>query len=315
MKTKLTASAEQAAMFIAKGECVAFPTETVYGLGANVFDVTAVKKIFEAKGRPPDNPLIVHIAHDSELALLARRIPDVAHEFIQKFFPGPLTLVLPKSKFVPSIVSAGLNSVAIRMPSHSVAQAFLRAAGVSIAAPSANLSGKPSATSWRAVKEDLDGKISCILKGDDSPIGLESTVVDCTGKVPLVLRTGAISLEQLQAVHARTALANPKKTAAPKSPGMKYTHYAPTAAVVLIDSVDEIRRATKKSAYIGLSMPSPALHFQKICMSLEEYAQSLFSFFRDADAAGVTHIYCECVPEQGIGRALMDRLRKASSRL
>jgi L-threonylcarbamoyladenylate synthase len=319
MKTKLTTSPAQAAQFIARGEIVAFPTETVYGLGANAFDPDAIKKIFEAKGRPSDNPLIVHIAHHSELAILTERIPDIAEAFIEQFFPGALTLVLPKSKFVPSIVTAGLKTVAIRMPAHLVGHKFLRECGVSIAAPSANLSGKPSATTWQAVKDDLDGKISCILKDDESPIGLESTVVDCTGRVPIVLRTGAITLEQLQAVNPDTRLSKSTPDAAPKSPGMKYKHYAPDADVVLIDSVDElsadeITNPPATLAFIGLHTPSPSIKFvsTKICASVEDYAQSLFTFFRDCDRAGIERIYCERVPGTGLGLALMDRLGKAA---
>ncbi len=316
MKTKLTTSVLEAARFILKGELVAFPTETVYGLGANVFEEPAVKKIFEVKGRPTDNPLIVHIAHFSELGLLAKRLTPNAEKFIEHFFPGPLTVILPRSKFVPKIVSAGLDTVAVRMPAHQVAHRFLEACGVSIAAPSANLSGRPSPTTWQAVKADLDGKISCILKDDQSEIGLESTVVDCTGKTPLVMRLGAVALEALQMVVPETKLYKPKKLATPKSPGMKYRHYAPHAHVAIIHSPGEIDIPNSSSAYIGLHhLPSDIkVAKKKICRSLSDYARELYQFFRECDLAGIKHIYCEAVAEEGLGLAIMDRLHKAATK-
>ncbi len=315
MKTKITSSVLEAARFILKGELVAFPTETVYGLGANVFEEQAVQKIFDVKGRPADNPLIVHIAHFSELGLLAKRLTPIAEKFIEHFFPGPLTVILPRSKFVPKIVSAGLDTVAVRMPAHQVAHRFLEACGVSIAAPSANLSGRPSPTTWQAVKADLDGKISCILKDEQSQIGLESTVVDCTGKVPLVMRLGAVSLEALQSVVPETRLYQPKNLKFPKSPGMKYRHYAPHAHVCIVRSPDEIQSLNSSSAYIGLhNLPSHIKVAKKhICHDLDDYAHALYHFFRECDAAGIEKIFCEAVPEEGLGLAIMDRLRRAAA--
>ncbi|MDW8020123.1 MAG: L-threonylcarbamoyladenylate synthase [Chloroherpetonaceae bacterium] len=315
MKTKITTSVLEAARFILKGELVAFPTETVYGLGANVFEEEAIRKIFAVKGRPADNPLIVHIAHFSELGILAKRITKYAEKFIEHFFPGPLTVILPRSKFVPKVVSAGLDTVAVRMPAHQVAHRFLEACGVSIAAPSANLSGKPSPTTWQAVKADLGGKISCILKDEQSQIGLESTVVDCTGNTPLVMRLGAVTLEDLQVVVPETKLYKPKNLKAPKSPGMKYRHYAPDAPLTIITSPAEIASPNSTAAYIGLDALPKGIEVakKKICTSLQEYAHSLYRFLRECDQRGIERIYCQAVPEQGIGLAIMDRLRKAAT--
>ncbi|NTW50266.1 MAG: threonylcarbamoyl-AMP synthase, partial [Chlorobiales bacterium] len=240
MKTKLTASPTEAARFLLRDELVAFPTETVYGLGANIFSEKAVSKIFDVKGRPSDNPLIAHISDFSELILLVRRITAPAETLIDAFFPGPLTIVLPKSKYVPSVVTAGLETIGVRMPSHPVAHMFLKSCGVSVAAPSANLSGKPSPTTWQAAKEDLDGRISCILKGDQSDVGLESTIVDCSGKTPTLLRAGVITLEQLHEVIPGIEVERLAPDARPKSPGQKYRHYAPNANIVLVDHPSEI---------------------------------------------------------------------------
>ncbi|MBC8043284.1 MAG: threonylcarbamoyl-AMP synthase [Rhizobacter sp.] len=316
MKTKLTPSPQIAAQFLLRGEPVAFPTETVYGLGADVFDESALQKIFVAKQRPPDNPLIVHISHLSYLDLLVSSVPEFATKFIEAFWPAPLTLVMPKSKYVPLLATGGLQTVGVRMPKHELAQQFLAACGVPVAAPSANLSGRPSPTSWQAVKEDLDGRIACILKGAATEIGLESTVVDCTGKTPVLLRPGAVTLEQLQAVVPSIKLfsAGTKGSDAakpPPSPGMKYRHYAPEARVIIIEPPFP-GDAAADAAYIGLEkIFDTSLKLKKICRSLEDYAASLFEFFREADRLGAKVIYCQAVGEEGLGLALMNRLRKA----
>ncbi|MFN7621581.1 MAG: L-threonylcarbamoyladenylate synthase, partial [Acidobacteriota bacterium] len=195
MKTELTKSVESAARYIIEGEVVAFPTETVYGLGANIFNEAAIAKIFAAKGRPSDNPLIAHIATLDQLLSLAREIPPAARLLIDRFFPGPLTVVLPKLPAVPMIATAGLETIGVRMPDHPLAIELLRACGLPLVAPSANLSGRPSPTTWQAVLEDLEGRIACILQGEPTRVGLESTVVDCTAAVPTLLRAGAITLE------------------------------------------------------------------------------------------------------------------------
>ncbi|HEX4945463.1 MAG TPA: L-threonylcarbamoyladenylate synthase [Blastocatellia bacterium] len=313
MLTKLTRSPNVAARFIKSGEVVAFPTETVYGLGANVFNEAAIEKIFTAKGRPSDNPLIAHISDLSEMELLTSDVTAAAMKLIEAFFPGPLTLVLPKHKDVPKLATAGLETIGVRMPVHALARKFIRTCGVPLVAPSANLSGKPSPTTWQAVKADLDGRIACILQGKPTDVGLESTVVDCTEAEPILLRAGAITLEQLQTVIPAIRRAHPDATAPARSPGLKYKHYAPHAQVVIVAQTNAAVPA-RDAAFIGLHSPPNASGFQRLqlCANVKEYAQRLFHFFRDCDAIGVRVIYCEAVSETGLGLALMDRLRRAA---
>ncbi len=315
MKTKITQSPSIAARFIQYGEVVAFPTETVYGLGANIFNEEAVKKIFAAKNRPVDNPLIAHIFDVSQLEQITSGIPANATKLIKKFFPGPLTLVLSKNERVPLVATAGLKTIGVRMPKDPIARQFLRACAVPIVAPSANLSGRPSPTTWQAVREDLDGRISCILKSDQTKIGLESTVVDCVGEKPVILRAGAVTLEELRTVIPETELATAitPQSLEPRSPGMKYRHYAPKAKVILTPFPQYIV-PSKLSAYIGLDSPPNTSAFKPIliCRDLEEYARELFRFFRQCDEEGVKTIYCQTVIEEGLGLALMDRLRRAA---
>jgi L-threonylcarbamoyladenylate synthase len=312
LPTLLTLSPQQAALLIRQGEIVAFPTETVYGLGANVFDEAAIRKIFQAKGRPTDNPLIAHIADAEQFDLLAEHLPAMAAQLSAAFFPGPLTLVVPKHPQVPLLATAGLPTIGVRMPRHDLARAFIRACGVPLVAPSANVSGRPSPTTWQAVQADLAGKIAGILQGDQTEVGLESTVVDCTGEVPVVLRAGAITLEQLQAVIPASRLAEPIEQSAPKSPGLKYRHYAPRAHVILVREPANAQ-GHAKAAYIGLSAPPAQATFDRVrlCANVAEYAHELFNFFRECDAAGVEEIVCEAVEERGLGLALMDRLKRA----
>jgi L-threonylcarbamoyladenylate synthase len=313
VKTKVTQSPTIAARFILHGEVVAFPTETVYGLGANIFNEEAIRKIFIAKGRPTDNPLIAHISDLSQLEFITSSVPPIAQKLIRRFFPGPLTLVLPKGERVPSLATGGLKTLGVRMPRHPIAQQFLRACGMPIVAPSANLSGRPSPTTFQAVRDDLEGRIGCILKGDQTQVGLESTVVDCTGRVPIVLRAGAVTLEQLQAAIPETRMANQRFQTTPKSPGQKYRHYSPRARVVICH-YPQYTIAAEDSAFIGLEAPPHAIIFKRlmICKSVEDYARALFQFFRECDEAEVNTIYCQAVSEEGLGRALMDRLERAS---
>ncbi len=310
MKTVLTNDPIEAGEYIKRGGIVAFPTETVYGLGANVFDEKAVAKIFEAKRRPTDNPLIAHICEVGQIGTLATEITENAEKFIKSFFPGPLTIVLPKSDAVPSIATAGLNTIGVRMPRFELAHRFLAVCGAPVVAPSANLSGRPSPTTWQAVAEDLDGRLDCILQGDPTEIGLESTVVDCTGEVPLLLRQGVISLTQLQAVVPETRIYEPTTGEQPKSPGLKHKHYSPTARVIFVRVGDFA--AEFNSAYIGLRAPKEQYEIERVCKSVEEYAHAIFEFFRECDRQGINTIYCETVDETGIGAALMDRLRRAA---
>ena len=311
MITRLTCSPRIAAQFIRRGEVVAFPTETVYGLGADVFNEAAIERIFNAKGRPTDNPLIAHIAAVEQIELLARDIPPAAIKLIEAFFPGPLTIVLPKREHVPLIATAGLETIGIRLPRHPLAGEFILACKTPLVAPSANLSGRPSPTTWQAVKSDLDGRISCILQGAQTEVGLESTVIDGTGPHPVLLRAGGVTLEQLRAVIPETRLASAGDKSAPRSPGLKYRHYAPRAQVYLITHPSQIARP-EEAGYIGLHEPEQDFRLVRRCRDLAEYARELFQFFRECDAAGVRDIYCQQVDEDGLGLALMDRLRRAA---
>ena len=324
VETVLTRSPEAAAEFIRNGGIVAFPTETVYGLGANVFDEAAIGKIFEAKRRPADNPLIAHVASVRQILDLTSEITDSAKSFVGAFFPGPLTVVLKKSERVPMIATAGLDTIGVRMPRFEVARRLVFACGVPVVAPSTNLSGRPSPTTWEAVYEDLNGRIDCILQGSAMEIGLESTVVDCTGDVPVLLRAGAISLAALQEVEPETIDYDPARSDAARSPGMLHRHYSPRARVVLIaargsrlaefESAGMLPRPllTDQAAFIGMRRPDKACDVERICTSVEEYAHEVFEFFRKCDRVGLKIIYCETVDEIGIGAALMDRLRRAA---
>ncbi len=313
MRTTLTKDPDEAAAFIRSGGIVAFPTETVYGLGAAVFDESAVKRIFDAKRRPADNPLIAHIADLEQIHLLAAVIPTSAQKLIDTFFPGPLTIVLQKTDRVPLIATAGLNTIGIRMPRFALAHQFLTACGTPVAAPSANVSGRPSPTTWQAVAEDLEGRIDCILKGEATEIGLESTVVDCTSAVPVVLRSGSVTIEKLRDVVSEIKGINPAETGISKSPGMRHVHYSPRARVIITGSGEQ--DATEDdAAYIGISRPHTQFGIVMVATDVEDYARSLFEFFRECDRRGLGLIYCEPVEETGFGAALMDRISRAASK-
>lgn len=314
MKTLVTTSIKLASEFIKKGEIVAFPTETVYGLGANVYDDDAIKKIFIAKKRPADNPLIVHVSNVNQIEFLVKKLNKCARGIIEKFFPGPITIVLEKNDAISELVSGGLSTVAIRMPSLELSRKFIEACGVPIAAPSANLSGSPSPTSWRHVYNDLNGRIPCILKGPDCEVGIESTVVDCTQNKPVILRPGIISIEDLRKVFPDVKIYKSKNVKKPKSPGMKYKHYSPEAKVILIDSEEDLEKIEfdkSKAAFIGL-MKIKGLKKIKRVNDLRDYARNLFNFFRKCDEEKIKVIFCQKVPESGLGLAIMNRLTKAA---
>ena len=311
MKTVLTRSAIEAAAFIKRGVVVAFPTETVYGLGADVFDEKAIEKIFAAKNRPADNPLIAHVGAIDQIHSLASEISPSADKLIEAFFPGPLTIVLPRATKVPLIATAGLDTIGVRMPSNGLAEMFLRECGVPVVAPSANLSGRPSPTTWQAVREDLDGRIDCILQGEPTKIGLESTVVDCTRDSPVLLRKGAVPIEKLREIVPEISEVGSTDFGAAKSPGLKHRHYSPDARVVIVDDFDTLV-LTSKDAYIGIKRPEGNTGRIRICTSIDEYATALFEFFRECDRLQVEKIYCQSVPENGIGAAIMDRIRRAA---
>ena len=312
MRTFLTKSPIEAAEFIRRGGVVAFPTETVYGLGADVFDERAIEKIFQAKRRPNDNPLIAHVGNLEQIESLVSEITDSAAQFIEALFPAPLTLILPKSKRVPLSATANLETIGVRMPKNRLALEFLRACGVPLVAPSANLSGKPSPTNWQAVFEDLNGRIDCILQGAAATeIGIESTVVDCTTDVPLILRSGAVTLENLQKINPDIRIYSVSKNEQPKSPGLKHRHYSPKAKVVLASRESRVE-SREKNAFIGLHEPQEKFDLIKICDSIEDYTRAIFNFFRECDRKDIKTIYCQTVEEKGIGLALMDRLKRAA---
>ena len=320
---------QEAANFLKSGELVAFPTETVYGLGGNGLNPEALCKIFATKGRPGDNPLILHISDFSQLHELVSQITPSARLLMERFWPGPLTLVLPKSNKVPYEATADLESVAIRMPSHPIALSLIRQAGLAIAAPSANLSGRPSPTNAQDVIEDLAGKIAGVIDGGSTELGLESTVVDCTGSLPMILRPGSITLEMLEEVvglvEADPALVDEKEK--PKAPGMKYTHYAPQAQMVmledLIDVAEMLRYAgesKKKIAFISLigiidySIPENVIILQRGTEGdIASLAADFYGLLREMDRQKMDEIYILTVSEVGLGVALMNRMKKAAS--
>lgn len=312
----------EAATVLRNGGCVAFPTETVFGLGVDATNADAVERAFIAKGRPSDNPLIVHLHSPSQMDLYCHSIPKVAFKLIDHFCPGPLTIVLPRRDTIATTVTAGLDTVAIRFPKHEVAHALLREVNLPIAAPSANLSGRPSATTWQAVIEDLNGRIDGVVCGVPCDIGIESTVVDVTREFPTVLRCGGVTLEQLRGIIPETVMHNQQIDSSVNSPGLRHRHYQPTAKVVLIDPADEIERVTRtfdnyaRCAYLGIekipdTIASKLTHIC-YCDNEADYATSLFRFFRECDNLEVQLIMCQGVKDTGIGRALMDRIRRAS---
>ncbi|MBE6066344.1 MAG: threonylcarbamoyl-AMP synthase [Clostridium lundense] len=325
---------KEAGCILRNGGLVAFPTETVYGLGANALDDRAVKKIFEAKGRPQDNPLIVHIAEVSDIEGLVEEVPEVAFKFIKRFWPGPLTVILPKSAKIPSSTSAGLDSIGIRMPSNEVAREIIKASGVPIAAPSANISGRPSPTDLERCVEDLNGKVDCIIGGEKSNVGVESTIIDCTIYPPCILRPGGVTLEMLREVEKEVyidpgIMKKPEEKLRPKAPGMKYRHYAPKAPVKVIQGdlgftitkINElIDKYTKEGKKVGVIATDETLskYHNAIVETLGSrnninvIAQNLFETLRKFDDKNVDVILSEAFEEKGMGIAVMNRLKKSA---
>ncbi len=315
------------------GELVAFPTETVYGLGANALDGEAVRSIFKAKGRPNDNPLIVHISDISMLEVLVAEIKPDVQKLISEFWPGPLTLVFHKAPYVPDETTAGLDTVAVRMPDHPVALELIKRSGVPIAAPSANRSGRPSPTLAEHVAEDLDGRIAFIIDGGACRVGVESTVLDVTSDPPLILRPGGVTFEMIKQVIGRVQIDKSfienRMEEKPKSPGMKYVHYAPKGEVIVVSGREEdviqwVRQNDQKdekdgihSVIIAASEHIP-MYNSKRSMSYgslanpEDIAANIFRVFRECDRIGAEKIYVESVPREGIGYAIMDRVEKAA---
>lgn len=318
---------ETAAQLIRDGGLVAIPTETVYGLGANALSPAAVGGIFAAKGRPQDNPLIVHISDLAQIDALTADFTPIGRQLAKAFWPGPLTIILKKSSRIPQEVSAGLDTVGIRMPSHPAALALITRAGVPVAAPSANTSGRPSPTTAAHVLEDMQGKIAAVLNGGSCDIGLESTVVDATGQQAIILRPGAITPQMLTAVLGETKVgsltAAPNTGEAPRSPGMKYRHYAPKAAVTLVcgspqDSYRYIAAHAQQtdgvlafSEYLGQFSPHYTIDFGK-SYDQKAHGKILFDALRHFDTLRVSRIFIQCPREYGAGIATVNRLKKAA---
>lgn len=317
----------QAVDFLNDSEVVAFPTETVYGLGAVATDEKAVRKIFEAKGRPSDNPLIVHIGNIEELPTYIEYIPEVAKKCMEKFWPGPLTIVMKaKAGIVAPSVTAGLNTVGIRMPDHPVALALLQALKKPLAAPSANRSGKPSPTKASHVAEDLEGRISCIIDGGTTGIGLESTVLDVTLDPPVILRPGGVTKEMLEEVIgpvAQPTLQEQKIENTPKAPGMKYTHYAPDAPVYLIEEETNLQKVIddlqQEGHRVALLAPNGYQQYgANYFFSLgdednqQQMGVNLYGALRACDKTEATIILARATYKTGVGVAIMNRLEKAA---
>ncbi|KGX86456.1 L-threonylcarbamoyladenylate synthase [Pontibacillus litoralis] len=320
---------QAAAALLKKREVVAFPTETVYGLGADATNEQAVKRIFEAKGRPSDNPLIVHVAKKEQIEQLVTHISDQAHALIDAFTPGPLTVIMPSNGVCARNVTAGLDSVGVRVPDHPVAKALLEASDLPLAAPSANRSGKPSPTTAAHVYDDLNGRVAGILDGGATGVGVESTVVDCTGEVPVILRPGGVTKEALEAVVGTVKLdaSLHDKKEPPRAPGMKYTHYAPDAPLWLIDGdvvffqaqIDRLREEGRRVGVIASEETSAHLRANRVqtCGSqhdLHQVAVHLYDALRSFDQDEIDIILAETFASEGIGVAIMNRLSKAASK-
>ncbi len=330
MKTILLSSDDEdikkAAQIIGNGGIVAIPTETVYGLAADALNGNAVRKIFEAKGRPMDNPLIVHISDIPQIYPLVSEFPEKAKILAEKFWPGPLTIILPKSEVIPDEVSAGLDTVAIRFPSHKTTQKLISLSSP-LAAPSANLSGSPSPTTLSHVCDDMDGRIDAIIDGGDCAVGVESTVVTLAEDIPRLLRPGGITVEQLRSaigeVEIDSAVTNPlEEGEKAASPGMKYKHYSPNADVILLDGENNavyeyLNTLTDKNAAaicydedIGrISIPCISIGSEN---DYSEQAHLLFASLRDADKMGYKTVYARCPRKNGVGLAVYNRIIRAA---
>ncbi|HLU22872.1 MAG TPA: L-threonylcarbamoyladenylate synthase [Bacillaceae bacterium] len=318
----------EAAQFLQQNEVVAFPTETVYGLGGNACSSDAVAKIFAAKGRPADNPLIVHIASYPQLDGIVADISDKSKQLMDAFWPGPLTIIFQKKEgAVSDLVTAGLDSVAVRMPDHPVALALIKESGLPIAAPSANRSGKPSPTTANHVMEDLDGRIAGVVDGGQTGVGVESTVIDCRGEHPIILRPGGITKEAIEAIIDKVEMSTSvvDKEEKPQAPGMKYTHYAPSAPLYLVEGTPEwvqsvVNEKTKSGMRVGVMAASETVneydaHTVLDCGSrsdLASVAHRLYDVLRKFDETDVDVIFSEVFPEEGVGVAIMNRLDKAA---
>lgn len=324
---------EEAGAIIQNGGLVAFPTETVYGLGGDALNPISAGNIYKAKCRPSDNPLIIHIAEWKDLSHLVLSIPEKGKKLAENFWPGPLTIIFPKSEHVPYETTGGLDTVAVRMPNHKLAHAFIKAAGGYVAAPSANTSGKPSPTLAKYVWEDMEGKIDMILQDDVVEIGLESTIIDVTGTIPTMLRPGAITQEMIEKIIGPIlidqTMLNGTDIETPKAPGMKYKHYAPKGELTIIEGntekvvnkINELVVTTKEKGFkVGvIATDETIIDYQadvikSVGKRLEEdiIAKRLYQILREFDQEDVEYIYSESFETTGMGQAIMNRLLKAS---
>jgi L-threonylcarbamoyladenylate synthase len=325
---------KECALNINQGKLVVFPTETVYGLGANALNFKAVSNIFKAKGRPSDNPLIVHISDKEMLNNIVKEIPDLAQKLMDKFWPGPLTIIFKKKNKIPKCITCGLPTVAVRMPSHPIAYNLIKLSGVPIAAPSANISGRLSGTTALHVIEDLKGKVDVIIDGGDAIIGLESTVVDITSNKVTLLRPGGISKEDIEkCINKKVILAN-MNSKKPKSPGMKYRHYAPNTKLILVKArnynfmckkatklTNKLVKEGKNICMIGSIQTKKEVNRPKACKfftinvreDLIHLAANLFKILREIDKKNYDFIIIGACSERGLGLAIMNRLKKAAN--
>lgn len=303
----------RAGELLKNGCLVAFPTETVYGLGADATSHKAVSRLFALKGRPSNNPLIVHIAAIEQIDQVGINIPEMAITLLRKFSPGPITVVVPKHPSIVPGVTAGLETVGVRIPDDPQAQAMLRAAQLPIAAPSANRSGRPSCTTYQSVLEDFDGDLDAILIGQSSRIGLESTVVDCTRSIPHLLRPGGVPIEHIRGLFGSVTVAGTSVEPNENSPGRLHPHYRPKASVHLFNHPEEVV-ATRQSAYLALTSHARAPEFGWHCTfsSIDEYARAFYEALRETDRRELSRVLCQRVPPVGAGLALMDRLERAA---
>ncbi len=322
-----------AGSLIKQGELVAFPTETVYGLGGDALRADSARKIYAAKGRPSDNPLIIHIAKWEDIYYICRDIPEAAKKLADAFWPGPLTMILKKQDIVPKETTGGLDTVAVRLPSHAVARAFIEAAGGYVAAPSANVSGRPSPTLAKYVLEDMNGKIPLIIDGGAVGIGVESTIVDLTEGTPVILRPGYITHDMLEevlgAVSEDATMMESLHDVAPKAPGMKYRHYAPKGSLTIVagptdkvidyinDACREARLDGKRTGVLCTSETRSAYRADCVkCVGTRAdestVAHGLYQMLRECDDEGLEVLFAESFPTEGIGQAIMNRLLKAA---
>lgn len=319
---------KEAAQIIKMGGLVAMPTETVYGLGGSALDKDAARKIYAAKGRPSDNPLIIHVCSKEQLFEYTQDVQDYAKKLIDAFMPGPMTIILNKAECIPNEVTAGLNTVAVRFPIHPVAKELIRLSGVPIAAPSANLSGKPSPTKAEYVADDMMGRIDCIIDGGSCEVGIESTIVYAVGDHPILLRPGGITLEMLREVCPdievdKHVLSSAEPEEKPKCPGTKYKHYAPDADLTVVEGEkDEVRAKIKelihenKGKVIGVLTMYESAYDDAVIISTsssnKDYARDLFSDLREFDKLGCDVIFAEFYENDGVGLAVKNRMYKSA---